>query len=81
MMCTGRTSSSQEVDFRPCSSTPGDEMTKVIIFQAAMAIIGGDMLNIVTDLPSAIFLTGFAFWGVQIRKKTQLSLFEHRKQR
>lgn len=56
-------------------------MTKVIIFQAAMAIIGGDMLNIVTDLPSAIFLTGFAFWGVQIRKKTQLSLFEHRKQR
>ena len=79
MVCKGR-SEEDEFEFRSCASTPNDEMVKLIIFQACMALLGGKrcllFFKFVTDL-----LIGLAFWGVQIRKKQSQSLFDNRKQK
>lgn len=44
MRCNGRSSSAEETDFRSCMATPSDEMVRVVVFQACMAIIGGSLL-------------------------------------
>jgi hypothetical protein len=50
--------------YKSCNTTSDDDQFNVIVFQIAMAIIGG-----------------LAYWGVQNRKKNNMTLFDVRRQR
>ena len=52
----------KKVSWRSCEATSHDEQVHVLVFQAAMAVVGG-----------------IAYWGVQVKKAKNLSLFDTRK--